>query len=412
MDVLCRQSLGQREEAERALARFEALEPNPAERGTLRATYLARNKDFTEADRVLAELLPAADAQQQRALQMLRISILQTSGATDRAKKLTADLIKALPEDGRLASPEDARVLSMGIELALLTKDDAAAELWENRLANLNSSDDYTWRVYRARRLLDQYEKLGAQDRVELAQLVSELRTLRPTRRDAVALSGRYADVSGNQKQAIEDYQLAISLGNRSPAIVERLVALLYADGRYTEAEPYLSSLSANADTSPGLDSLTIWAALRRNEATEAVSLARSALERHADDPVRHIWLANVLALDKKTVPEAEQTFQEALKRFPKDAARLEWTVYVAGSNQADGQGAADARGVADAAGRQFLGTAPHRRAGLPGSRGTAARPRGVRTRGESAPRRRGYSAAVGQVAFGVGCRQSHGGIR
>ena len=56
--ALAYQRLGQAEDAQRALARYAALEPSVAEKAKLEASLLTNEGKFREADQVLAAALP------------------------------------------------------------------------------------------------------------------------------------------------------------------------------------------------------------------------------------------------------------------------------------------------------------------------------------------------------------------
>jgi len=310
VSTLARQRMGQEEQAERALAEFDKLEPSLEQRAVLRSMYLMRRNDMDGADQSLQKLLVNVNPQQRRVLQLLRFRLLLGFGAADRAQEVVNDLIKNWPTD-----PE---AIGAGIELALQAKDYKQAESLQRKLESLSATDDFSWRFYRARAYLDRYESLSPQDRAELGRVVADLRSMRPTWNQAVALSARYADLQGNRQQAIEAYQLAVSLGGATPQTVERLATLLYADGRYADAEKYLSQMSGDASSSPALESLAISTALRLNQVKEAIALAAQTMERHPDDPTRVMAYANLLAVDGQR-EEAETTLREALKRFPKD---------------------------------------------------------------------------------------------
>ena len=191
-------------------------------------------------------------------------------------------------------------------------------------LASAAPSDDVTLKYYRVRRMLGQYDKLSTRNRAQVERLVSDLRNARPKWGEAVALAGRLADLKNNPRQAADDYQLAVALGNRSPWVLERLVAALYSSGKYEAAETYLTRLPAQLQSSPQMESLAIESALRRDDAAQAIELARQAVEAHPEDPVRQIWLANLLAskalADKTSPDEAETVIHTTLEKFPKDA--------------------------------------------------------------------------------------------
>jgi len=206
----------------------------------------------------------------------------------------------------------------LGIEIALMRHDYAAAERWEGALKRLSSNDDFDWRFYRACRLVAQFSKLDVQTRDDLQTVIESLRSDRPSWFPVVSLAGQYADFTGNRRQAIDAYQLSIELGDRRPQTFERLVAALYADGRYNDANGYLSQLAFEHPSDGKIESLGIALAIKENRLKEALDLAQKAVERGSSDPMHHVWLANLLSLDGQQ-KAAEDAFRESINRFPKD---------------------------------------------------------------------------------------------
>ena len=50
--------------------------------------------------------------------------------------------------------------------------------------------------------------------------------------------------MSGDRERALAEYRRAVELGDVRPATLERLVSLLYQQGRYNEAQQYLARLT------------------------------------------------------------------------------------------------------------------------------------------------------------------------
>ncbi len=317
------QNLGRADDAARALARFDALESNPARRAQVHVQLAIRNSGFEGAENVIADALVHANEEERLELQLLRVNLLLSHGFVKDAKKLITGLIAT-------AKPE-ARLLTAGMEVALRAREFDDAEAWEAMLAAAAPTDDFTPRYFRARRLLDQFEKLSAGERAEVELLVRDVRSARPAWGDAAALTARLAELQNNRPKAIDDYRLAASLGSSMPGVLERLIALLYAEGQYDVADQYFSRISDKVHSNPEMESLAIATALRRNDVPDAIATARKAVEVHPDDPVRQIWLANLLAheaLARELPPvEAEEAFRSSLSQFPRDV-RV-WSAFI-----------------------------------------------------------------------------------
>ncbi|MEE9311549.1 MAG: tetratricopeptide repeat protein, partial [Planctomycetota bacterium] len=298
------------EAAERALKKYGELESDPIKRGLARANLLTNSKQYDEAEAVIVGLLAASDPKTTQALQFQRVQIMLAAKEVEKAKDLLKELIASHSDNPRL--------LSLGIEVMLNAGELAIAESWENQLQNLPLAEDYLWQYFRARRFLHAFKSLSKSERSELRQLIASLRSSRPGWHSVVGLEAHYAELRGDALQAIEKYQLAIKLGDSNSDTLKRLVLLLNKEGRFTDADNYLSLLSTRQGGTLQVESLEISSALRNHQVQEAVELARDAVERHPGDPQRLVWLASLLSLDKQS-EAAEKVYRDALLEFPKD---------------------------------------------------------------------------------------------
>lgn len=308
--ALSYQRIGLQADAERAMDRFDELEPNLAHRAMLRASIAARNSDYAGADAALVAAIGKTAQESKLALQCMQVEVLLSSGDTEGAMEAASQLV----DD----APMNRRAVTVALEVALRAKRFPTAEKWEQLLRKLDPTDEFTPRIYEVRRLLEQYDKLTSGERTSLAQRIGELRDRRPDWGDLLAISARLTDLQGNRRQAIEGYQRAIAQGVASPAIVERLVTLLYAEGRPDEADAYFARLSSGRSSSSARNALEIAGALHRDNLDEAVKLANQGVDENPDDPVRRIWLARLLVENEKP-EEAQDTLRKARSQFPND---------------------------------------------------------------------------------------------
>ena len=94
----------------------------------------------------------------------------------------------------------------------------------------------------------------------------------------------------------------------------------LYAEGRYNDANTYVSRLGAEHAAAGIAESLAIALAVKENRIKEALSLAKQAVDRNPKVPMHHISLAKVLvALDGQLQRTGGSIFQDSTQRFPKD---------------------------------------------------------------------------------------------
>lgn len=309
--ALCYTRLGMPAEAERVIVRYEELEPNEARQALLRAMVASRSSDFAAAEQALKKAIELAEPQVKLGLQCMEVELLLASGENERAFAASKGLVES--------NPKERRVLQVALESALRMKEYKVAEAWEGKFRAADPTDKFTAGVFEARRLLDQYDKSSAGERTHLAQLVGSLRDQRPDWGDIIALSARISDLQGNRSQALADYQRAVARGVKNPTVIERLVTLLYADGRAEEADGYFARLASSRASSPAIDSLKIAVAVQRNDLAEAIELAEKGVDNNPDDPVQRIWLARLLVENKEN-EVAERTLRDAQAAFPEDA--------------------------------------------------------------------------------------------
>jgi tetratricopeptide (TPR) repeat protein len=309
--VVYYQQLGQAADAQRVLDDHEKLPASPSRRAILRAAFLAAEKRPQDAMQVLSDAVIKASLQERRELDLARMNLSMAMGQLEEAQEIVAQLIEE--------SSTDTQVLRQGLEIALQRGDLSAAERWEKSLQTNSRVDDFDWRYYRARRLLGKYAQLDAEQLRELDQLIEILRSRRPDWPPVMTLGGQYAELQGNRPAAIEAYRSAMASGDRGVQTLERLVRALYADGRFDEANRYLSQAGSDESLQHRYESMAIAAAVQENRLSEARGLAKQAVERGSKDPLHYVWLAN-LQLNDGDRENAEKTFRTALEQFPKDA--------------------------------------------------------------------------------------------
>lgn len=309
--VVFYRQLGQKDDAERVVREFRKSPNNAVQGAILQAGLLAAEKQNDEALQVLEEALAQAPELGRRDLELARFKLLLAAGKSDAAQQALAKMIND--------KPKDAQLLSLGIEIALLRQDFEAAQKWEAELQSAPQIDDFDWQFFKARRLVAQFGQLDQQQRSDLEQLVPVLQAQRPAWAPMLALTGRYAELRGDQEAAIEAYRSAISAGDRRPETLQLFAKALYAARRFDEAKELLSKFDANSAVQGQLESLAIVAAAQDNRLSEARTLAQQAVDRKSQDPLHYIWLAN-LDYQAGDQAAAETTFRNALERFPRDS--------------------------------------------------------------------------------------------
>jgi len=303
--------LGLADDVKRVLAKHQSLGPPPAEQATLHAALLAGEGAYEAADEVLAKASASVDPSVRRGLDQQRVETQALAGKFSSAQQLVAALIDA--------DPKDRSALGLGIEIALAAGDFEAAERWEKALdaADPNGSLAAYWR---ARRVLLQCEKEDFKNfdsqKELLDQAVAAVRNDRPRWFPIVSLAAQVAEAAGDTRQALSDYQLAVDLGDRRPATLEKLATLLYTENRLDDAEKCLSLLAASGAGEQFVSSMSIELAAKLNRIPEAIKVARKNVEKFPEDASLRLMLANLL-LNAGETDEAVSVFREATKRFP-----------------------------------------------------------------------------------------------
>lgn len=318
------QVLGQADDAARALARHRELATSPLEHARLQAAFLASAGEFQKADAALSELGSSLPPDDRRQIDRLRVSVLAAGDKLAEAFALVKPLIDETTTDGDL--------LTLGTDVAFAAGDLATAEAWETQLRKA-TNDGPDARYLQARRLLFNFEKLNPAAKRELEQLIAGIRAERPQWFPILAIAARFSQLQGDNRQALADYQLAADRGDRRPATLQQLTSLLYEAGNFEEAQRYLSQLAAEQVTNSELDSMAIDIAVKQDRPAIALDLARQGVERFPDDPVRHLYWANLLLLNGKQT-EALNALQTAAQKFADDP-RV-WTGLFNGLVQAD----------------------------------------------------------------------------
>ena len=295
--------------AQRALAHYRTIEKSVAKVVELEATLLSAEQKYTEAERVLSDALPKLRGKEKLQVELTRVKVLVNSGKVESAQEAVGRLIQS--------SQVNPLVLMVGIEICLKTEDYQAAEEW-GKLLQKDPLYAFEWRYLRTRRLLANYAKLEEQQRQSLPELLESLRTEKPQWHAIPALAAAYNEMQEDVEQAIQSYKLAVKLGDRSDRTLERLISLLTEQGKLSEAQDYLSRLTAERPENTRLELAQISLTVRQEKISEAVELARQALKKNTQDPMKYVVLANLLLRDDQA-KSAEEIIRQATEQFPQD---------------------------------------------------------------------------------------------
>lgn len=208
--------------------------------------------------------------------------------------------------------PEDVGLRFRQFDVAVLEKDVPRRQAVVAEIAKLSGPESVPTRVVTA---FDAIVRADAGDRsglVEASRLLSGLERQRTGWSRLYLAQGRVADLQGDGGTAVRKYRQAVDLGERSPAIVTRLIEL-YTDRRmYAEADDLLRSVpSAEASTE-----LRAQISVGTKDYARAADLALKSVPFTSTDAKKLRWLAQVMLLAERP-GDAERALRQAVQTAP-----------------------------------------------------------------------------------------------
>jgi predicted Zn-dependent protease len=187
----------------------------------------------------------------------------------------------------------------------------AAMQNAEMQLRKLEGEKGTGWRYTKARRLLTKSLFDEKPDFVSVSELIQQIEEARPDWAYIQVLRGALSEQMKEPAKAIKAYQAAVGLAIDDIRAYERLIELLYQEGRFEEAEAYISRLGQVSNQSNRIASV----ALRLSEKNQASTLdiARLGTEARPLDPFAWIWYARVVELSSREIDAQER--QASLKQ-------------------------------------------------------------------------------------------------
>lgn len=198
----------------------------------------------------------------------------------------------------------------------------AAMQSAEMRLRKLEGEKGTAWRYTKARRLLIKSLFDEKPDFSNVLELIRQIEEVRPDWAYLNVLRGALSEQMKEPTKAIKAYQAAVGLSVDDIRVYERLIELLYQEGRFEEAETYISRLGQVSNQSNRIAAV----ALRLSERSQAntLDIARLGTESRPLDPMAWIWYAKVLERSSRAMtPTERQASVEQAERHLNRARQL-----------------------------------------------------------------------------------------
>lgn len=202
---------------------------------------------------------------------------------------------------------------------------DSGMVLAENRLKQLEGDSGIQWRYVKARRSLVKSRFDDRPDFSTVMRLLAEIEASRPDWSQLYILNGILNEQLKEPSKAILAYQAAISLGSDDLKVFERLIELLYRDGRFEEAENFIAKLGVVSNLSNRISSVAL--RLSERNRSNTLDIARAGVDARPFDPIAWIWYSRVLESSSREMSTenresqlqlAEQALERAQSIDPK----------------------------------------------------------------------------------------------
>jgi tetratricopeptide (TPR) repeat protein len=202
-------------------------------------------------------------------------------------------------------------------------------ELWnsvmqsaELRLRKLEGEKGTAWRYTKARRLLIKSLFDERPDFSAVLELIQQIEEVRPEWAYLYVIRGALSEQLKEPSKAIKAYQTAVGLSVDDIRVFERLIELLYQEGKFEDAETYIARLGQVSNRSNRIASV----ALRLSERNQSntLDIARLGTEARPLDPQAWIWYAKVIERTSRTMgPQDRQASVEQAERYLVRARQL-----------------------------------------------------------------------------------------
>ena len=218
------------------------------------------------------------------------------------AERLWRDIAKRQPDNVRAREAVLELVINQGdLERAKVAATDVA-EAAGGTSARARVAEASV-KIFEVRESQKKRQKAGDTDATltpEEQRLTDEARNMlieaendRPGWGQIQTLFAEIDSLRGNTLGAIDRLKKAVALGPSNPAVVRRLVALLYTVNRLEEAQAMLATLGAEGEV--GSDRLTAERELQAGKVDEAIAMAERSVAKDSTNADDLLWLGQLL---------------------------------------------------------------------------------------------------------------------
>ena len=295
-------------DADRALESLQGITGKSATTYVLRSRLLSSRRQYQKAREILQEGLKDLPPEDHPALSRALARIGRATGDIDGSRKRLLELHEKEPTDGGL--------IRQLLELAFEQSDLQSVEQWERELRNLEGPSSAYADYSKVRRLIAEATNQEDPKFAEAVKLLADVERRLPDSWQLRMIRGVVLQAQGKRREAIEAYREAIRLGMQSASVYERLASLLGDEGRFDEAQTYLTKAKERGISSNKLATLEIAVAAGAMQLDQAEELARAAAAKNPQSASAKLNHARTLAANKKP-KEAEAAFLEAIRRAP-----------------------------------------------------------------------------------------------
>ncbi len=212
------------------------------------------------------------------------------------------------------ASPNDLGAHRRLLQFALEMQADAEIRQEIAELKRLEGDGGVYWRLGEAMRLMIQARKGSLVSLRDVRDLLDDVER-EMNRSSALGIArAELAELEGNPNAAIEQYHAAIVYGNRSPAVILRLVTLLKQQRRYHEIQDILDRTQQVATGT--LQLLAAEASLQTDNVPSALEHIRQFLVSSRGNYLNQLRLGQLELLQGKE-EEAGRNFRQAMEMEP-----------------------------------------------------------------------------------------------